>query len=252
MKQAIAADVRVPQRHRHLRRPRRAASASTPTTTRREIEWLRELTRRRHRRLRHVHATTAWPGSARARGRGGLRPRDPRSRPPQVHDAVGQDRDLLDGARRQSRSLRPRPHPADPDLDPAGRGRSAPPAAAVHARSRGRGPTRSTATRRSWRGPTATMSGCTRRTPPRAASPTAQRVRVFNDRGADRAAGQGHATASRRASCPSRRARGSRRTPRAPTRRGCANVLTDDRSAPCGATTYNTCLVQVEPAPEHG
>jgi anaerobic dimethyl sulfoxide reductase subunit A len=30
--------------------------------------------------------------------------------------------------------------------------------------------------------------------------------------------------------------------------RGCANVLTDDRSAPCGATTYNTCLVQVEPA----
>ena len=32
---------------------------------------------------------------------------------------------------------------------------------------------------------------------------------------------------------------------------GCANVLTDDRSAPCGATTYNTCLVQVEPAPEN-
>jgi anaerobic selenocysteine-containing dehydrogenase len=34
-------------------------------------------------------------------------------------------------------------------------------------------------------------------------------------------------------------------------RKGCANVLTDDRSAPSGATTYNTCLVQVEPAPEH-
>jgi len=30
--------------------------------------------------------------------------------------------------------------------------------------------------------------------------------------------------------------------------RGCANVLTEDRSAPSGATTYNTCLVQVERA----
>jgi anaerobic dimethyl sulfoxide reductase subunit A len=27
--------------------------------------------------------------------------------------------------------------------------------------------------------------------------------------------------------------------------RGCANVLADDRSAPCGATTYNTNLVEV-------
>jgi DmsA/YnfE family anaerobic dimethyl sulfoxide reductase A subunit len=31
--------------------------------------------------------------------------------------------------------------------------------------------------------------------------------------------------------------------------RGCANVLTADRSAPSGATTYNTCQVQVEPVP---
>ena len=30
--------------------------------------------------------------------------------------------------------------------------------------------------------------------------------------------------------------------------RGCANVLADDRSAPCGATTYNTNLVEVERA----
>jgi anaerobic dimethyl sulfoxide reductase subunit A len=28
---------------------------------------------------------------------------------------------------------------------------------------------------------------------------------------------------------------------------GCANVLTDDRPAPCGATTYNSNWVQVEP-----
>ena len=27
---------------------------------------------------------------------------------------------------------------------------------------------------------------------------------------------------------------------------GCANALADDRSAPCGATTYNTNLVEVE------
>ena len=30
--------------------------------------------------------------------------------------------------------------------------------------------------------------------------------------------------------------------------RGCANVLTEDRSSPAGATTYNTCRVEVEPA----
>ena len=30
--------------------------------------------------------------------------------------------------------------------------------------------------------------------------------------------------------------------------RGCANVLADDRAAPCGATTYNTNLVEVERA----
>jgi anaerobic dimethyl sulfoxide reductase subunit A len=34
--------------------------------------------------------------------------------------------------------------------------------------------------------------------------------------------------------------------------RGCANVLTDDRSAPCGATTYNTNSVDVAPAMADG
>ena len=30
---------------------------------------------------------------------------------------------------------------------------------------------------------------------------------------------------------------------------GCANVLSRDRCAPCGATTYNTNQVEVEPVP---
>jgi anaerobic dimethyl sulfoxide reductase subunit A len=30
-------------------------------------------------------------------------------------------------------------------------------------------------------------------------------------------------------------------------RRGCANVLTEDRAAPSGASTYNTCRVEIEP-----
>jgi DmsA/YnfE family anaerobic dimethyl sulfoxide reductase A subunit len=30
--------------------------------------------------------------------------------------------------------------------------------------------------------------------------------------------------------------------------RGCANLLTEDRAAPCGASTYNSCLVDVAPA----
>ncbi len=31
--------------------------------------------------------------------------------------------------------------------------------------------------------------------------------------------------------------------------RGCANVLAADRSAPSGATTYNTCQVEIEALP---
>ncbi len=33
---------------------------------------------------------------------------------------------------------------------------------------------------------------------------------------------------------------------------GCANALTEDRSAPCGATTYNTNNVQISPLPLAG
>ena len=112
------ADGRVPQRHRHLRRPRAPASASRATTTRAKMAWLRELTRRRRRRLRRLRRERRRPLRG-ARGRGGLRPRDPRSRAPQVHHALGQDRDLFDGARRQPRSLWARRHPADPHLGAA-------------------------------------------------------------------------------------------------------------------------------------
>jgi hypothetical protein len=31
--------------------------------------------------------------------------------------------------------------------------------------------------------------------------------------------------------------------------RGSANLLTEDRAAPCGATTYNSCLVEIAAAP---
>ena len=78
-----------------------------------------------------------------------------------------------------------------------------------------------------------------------------QRVRVFNDRGATVLPAK---VTDRIAPGVVSIREGAWFTPdeRGDDRKGCANVLTDDRSAPCGATTYNTCLVQVEPAPDHG
>jgi anaerobic dimethyl sulfoxide reductase subunit A len=78
-----------------------------------------------------------------------------------------------------------------------------------------------------------------------------QRVRVFNDRGATVLPAK---VTDRIAPGVVSIREGAWFTPdeRGDDRKGCANVLTDDRSAPSGATTYNTCLVQVEPAPEQG
>ena len=147
-----------------------------------EDEWLRELTRARHRRLRDVPGQRPGP-AARPRRRGGVRAGDPRSGAPPVHDAVGQDRDLLDGA------SRPTPIPTA-----SARSRRSRPG------SRRRRSTR--ATRCGWsrpsRAPARTRSTTTSRSSSRAdredvwihpadaaaaASRTAQRVRVFNERG---------------------------------------------------------------------
>jgi len=73
------------------------------------------------------------------------------------------------------------------------------------------------------------------------------RVRVFNDRGATVLVAK---VTDRIAPGVVAIKEGAWFTPdaRGDDVRGCTNVLTDDRSAPCGATTYNTCLVQVEAA----
>ena len=118
MKQAIAPIVRVPERHRHLRRPRPARRHRRRTTTRPRSEWLREF-------CADATSTTSRPSWSKGLARlpapedavaFAREVRDPERQ--HVHDAVGQDRAVLDGARRRARPLRARPHPADPDLDP--------------------------------------------------------------------------------------------------------------------------------------
>jgi len=74
-----------------------------------------------------------------------------------------------------------------------------------------------------------------------------QRVRVFNDRGATLLPAQ---VTDRIARGVVSIKEGAWFVPddRGTDTQGCANVLTLDRPAPCGATTYNTNMVQVEPA----
>ena len=93
-------------------------------------------------------STGASPGSPAPEDAVAFARRDSRARAPQVHDAVGQDRGLLHGARRQARPLRARRDPAHPDVDPADRRRIRAIRCSSARPSRGRGPTPFTATSR--------------------------------------------------------------------------------------------------------
>ena len=76
-------------------------------------------------------------------------------------------------------------HPANPDLDRAGRGPQPHyPLQAVHAEVARPHAFHPRQPGRAWPASIPTMSGCTRAMRRRAASPTAGRVRVFNERGA--------------------------------------------------------------------
>ena len=179
-------------------------------------------------------ASTGAGPAARARGRGGLR----RARSA-IPSATRSRR-----RRARSRSTRWR---SPPNPDPYGLGAIPPiptwipaveadprhPLRLCHARSRARARTRSTTTSRCSPAPTATTSGSTPPTPPRAASPTAQRVRVFNDRGATVLPAR---VTDRIAPGVVSIKEGAWFTPDddGDDTRGCANVLTDDRSSPCG------------------
>ena len=87
-----------------------------------EDEWLRELTKRRHRRLRHLPRAGAWPACPRPRTRS---PSPGRSATPSATRSRrrrARSRSTR-WPRGQPRPLRPRGDPADPDLDSRSRGR---------------------------------------------------------------------------------------------------------------------------------
>ena len=236
------ADGRVPQRHGHLRRPRRAGSASRATTTRPRSAWLRELTGDAVDDF-DAFAENGVARFAAPRGRGRFRARDPRSRAPQVHHALGQDRDLFDGDGRQPRPVRSRPHAGDPHLGAAVPGELALSAQAVHAEIPGANaldpqqPARARP-RRPRRHLAASGGRASPRHRRRRSGARVQRARHrrLPAHVTDRMA-QGAVSIKE----------GAWFTPNAEgaDTRGCANVLTDDRSAPCGATTYNTNQVDV-------
>ena len=168
----IFADLARARRHRRLQRQERERVAARADRRR----------RRRFRRLRRSSGVARFPPP---RGRGRVRRANPRSGQAQVHDAVGQDRGLFDGAGRQARPLRPRASfppiptwiaPASPTPQLS--------ADAVHAQIAGAHPLDPRQPAAASRASIPTMSGCIPTTRRRAASPMARRVRVFNECGA--------------------------------------------------------------------
>ena len=220
------------------------ASASTATATRPKTSWLRELT------ADAVDDFDAFaePGVARfpppedavAFAR---QIRDPEQ--PQIPDPVRQDRDLFDGAGRT-------PDPYGLGAIPPIPTWIAPPAAdpryplalctpksqaRTHSIHGNQPASRVSTPTRVWLHPDDAR---------RAASPIgATGARLQRARRHD-PAGDGHRPRSPAGSCRSRKAPGSHPTRPAPTRKAAPTSLTADRSAPCGATTYNTNCVEVE------
>ena len=138
-------------------------------------------------------------------------------------------------------SSRPSPPGSPPTTTPpASRSASAP-------RNREHARIVSTATSRISRASIPTPSGCTLTTPPREKITNGQRVRVFNDIGATIIPAE---VTTRIAPGVVSIKEGAWYAPNqdGTDSQGCANALTTDRAAPCGATTYNTNQVQIEPA----
>jgi anaerobic dimethyl sulfoxide reductase subunit A len=205
-----------------------------------EEAWLRELTHGVIDDFETFPGHRAGPAAG-SRRRRGVRPGDPGSRAAPVHDAVRQDRDLLDVAGRHPESLRPRrdPRPSRP-------GSPTPPPRRIRCawsrRSRARGRTRSTPTSRFSAGRTGTTCGSPRRRAARGIA-DGQRVRVFNDRGATRLPVR---VTDRIAPGVVSIKEGAWFTPMFPeSTPRLRQVLTADASSPAGAIPFNTCFVDV-------
>jgi anaerobic selenocysteine-containing dehydrogenase len=242
------ADVRVPERHRHLRRPR--PPRRHPGLQRQDGDRVAaRADAGRYRRLRHLHGQ--GPGPA-----------------PRPEDAVAFAREIREPDRYKfttpSGKIEVYSMALAANPDPYGLGRIPPiPTWIPPVEADPRHPLqlctpKSRARTHSIHGNQEVLARADRddvwlHTADAAARGIAdgQRVRVFNDRGATVLPAK---VTDRIAPGVVSIREGAWFTPdeRGDDRKGCANVLTDDRSAPCGATTYNTCLVQVEAAPEQG